>query len=149
MKRTSFVSHLSVIAFCTLLLGLNSKSYSQEEIALAGAFRQQAPVDLPKAGLRQTINDTILPTINNSGQGLIHYECIYFTGAEKRYRHASDRSVSSTVMMERLSDSEIKCLLENERFMERESVHEIQQQIIKDKMDLQLGEIIKGFYMTP
>jgi hypothetical protein len=149
MKRKSIFVFISVVALCLLFLCINLRSYSQDEIAMAASLRPQAAMDLPKAELRQTMNDTILPTINNSGHGLLHYDCAYFTGEDKKCGHPKVHSISSTVIMENLSESEIKCLLENERFMERESVNEIQQQIRKDKMDLQLGEIIKGFYMQP
>lgn len=57
--------------------------------------------------------------------------------------------MSQLSLIQNMSESEINTLIMNERFIERQAVIQIQKQILNDKINLELGELIKGFYMQP
>jgi hypothetical protein len=103
-------------------------------------------LELPKAVIKPTLADTILPTICNCGQGLFQYEC-FDVNKKKICRHRDESS--SNAIQQDYSESEMKIVKEQRRFLEQQSIYEIQQQIRKEKMELGLGEAIKGFYMKP
>lgn len=133
----------------TIFLGIDLNSYSQEEIAQATLQNDEFILKLPKASLRHTMADTILPTICNSGQGLLHYEFISIQNNEKGCNYIFKGGRNSTAIPEDYTESELKFLREQQRLMDEQYHYELQQQIRKDKMDINLGEIIKGFYMKP
>jgi len=103
----------------------------------------------PEAGLRITMTDTILPVICNSGQGLMHYDCISIPDNEKDCNYNFKDGKNSAAIREDISESDPRILKNQQRLMDEQYHYELQQQIRKDKMDIGLGEIIKGFYMKP
>ena len=146
MKNRCFFSLLLFPAWIIVFLNIDLKSFAQEEIAMVSDGDDEFILELPKAIVKPTLADTILPTICNCGQGLLQYECF----DENKEKICRNRDVSaSTAIHKDYSDSEIKIVNEQRRFMEQQSIYEIQQQIRKDKMELGLGEIIQGFYMKP
>jgi len=136
----------SAPAFLFLLILLvfefiSFKSWSQDEIAQVSIDQETYILKLPKACLKQALNDTVMPTLGNSGNGLIHCESISAKTAGK-----NDRSVMPD---KGYTEEEFRALQEQKRLMEEQFLIEWQKQVRKDKMDIQLGEIIKGFYMQP
>ena len=129
---------------------ISLKSWSQDEIAQVAIDQQTYILNLPKACLKQAINDTVLPNLGNSGNGLIHFESISAKTAVKNDRSARPDSKEPLVIPdEGYTDEEFRALQEQKRLMEEQFLIEWQKQVKKDKMDIQLGEIIKGFYMQP
>lgn len=132
------------------LLSIELTSYSQQEIALATNSIEEEGVSLPKVCLRQTINDTVLPTLCNSGKGLVHCRCF---SDKQKYTSSNAGSVpyrNPLAISERqYSETDWKILQEQQEFMQEQFQIQWQQQLRKEKMDIQLGEIIQGFYMHP
>jgi hypothetical protein len=149
MKKRGFITGLSVLAWTTIFLCIDLNSYSQEGIARAALQNDELILKLPKAGLRHTMADTILPTICNSGQGLLHYECISRQDNEKVCHYNFKSGGISTAVPEGYTESELKILRKQQRLMDEQYHYELQQQIRKDNLDLGLGEVIKGFYSKP
>ncbi|MCK9399459.1 MAG: hypothetical protein M0Q51_05625 [Bacteroidales bacterium] len=149
MKKRVSITGLVVLVWITIFLGIDLNSYSQEEIAQATLQNDEFILKLPKASLRHTMADTILPTICNSGQGLLHYEIISIQNNEKGCNYNFKGGRNSTAIPEDYTESELKFLREQQRLMDEQYHYEVQQQIRKDKMDIGLEEIIKGFYMKP
>ena len=143
MKRRFHFSGIVVQIWITVYSLIGIIVYSQDEVAQVQVQNEEFTLELPKAGLVQTIADTILPTISNSGLGLVNYEMISINDIEKEERNMT------LMRFEGYTETELKALREQQQEMDEHYHIELQQQIRKDKMDLQLGEIIKSFYMQP
>lgn len=146
MKNRPSFSLFLILAWIFIFAIIDLKSYAQEEIAMVSHGEDEFILELPKALIKPTLADTILPTICNCGQGLFQYEC-FVVNKEKICRHR-DLSPSAAIHKD-YSDSEMKIVKEQCRFLEQQSIYEIHQQIRKAKMELGLGEIIQGFYLKP
>lgn len=138
--------NMMIIIFIT---SNNLKSFAQDHLAMATAIGQQEKMDLPKRELTQTLSDTVLPTIHNDGKGLLHPDCALLSRNEKVKPMITSQCMSQLSLIQNMSESEINTLIMNERFIERQAVIQIQKQILNDKINLELGELIKGFYMQP
>jgi len=146
MKNRPSFSVILILALITFFTNIDLNAYAQEEIAIVSHGEDEFTLELPKALVKPMLADTILPTICNCGQGLFQYEC-FDVNKKKICRH-SDVSASTSIHKD-YSDSEMKIVKEQRRFLEQQSINEIQQQIRKEKMELGLGEIIQGFYLKP
>jgi hypothetical protein len=149
MKRKCTITGYLMLTWITIFLNIDLISFSQEEITRAPFQNDELILKLPKAGLRLTITDTILPVICNSGLGLLNYKCFYLMNNEKDWNYNAQDGRNSTAIREDVSESDLRILKNQQRLMDEQYHYELQQQIRKDKMDLGLGEIIKGFYMKP
>lgn len=129
---------------------ISFESYSQDEIAQVSNDQETYTLKLPKANLKHPVNDTVLPTLCNSGKGLIHYEII---SAKTCKSHGmgmmQDCKEPMVLFDESYTEEEFKALQDQKHLMEEQFLIEWRKQVKKDKMDIQLGEIIKGFYMQP
>ncbi len=143
MKIMFSVTRFSVLVWITACLILSLPLYSQVEVLPAIVPREDTLLKLPKAEVKQTIADTVLPTISNSGMGLLSYNKISIRDKEKECRQL-------TIISEiGFTEAELKILREQHRLMNKQ-YHETLQKMIRDQnMDLQLGEILKDFYITP
>lgn len=147
MKSRSSFSVFLILAWIILFANFNLKSYAQEEIAIAGTNNEEPTLKMPKAIM---LNDTVLPTICNSGQGLLHCDHSFQKDHEGVY-HAvhQDGGNYITIMEDDLTESELKILKAQKSLISEQYQFQIQQQMRKDRMELGLGELIKGFYMKP
>jgi uncharacterized membrane protein YfbV (UPF0208 family) len=143
MKRRFQFSGILVQIWIAVFSLVGQVAYSQDEVAQAQVQNEEFTLELPKAGLRHNMADTILPTISNSGLGLVNYEMISVNDIEKEERNMT------LIRFEGYTETELKILREQQQEMDEHYHIELQQQIRKDKMDLQLGEIIKDFYVQP
>ena len=117
--------------------------YSQEELLPAPVPRDEIIMKLPKAELKQTIADTVLPTISNSGKGLLSYNKISSPDKEKVERQLTIFSEIG------FSETELKILKEQHQLLYKQYHKSLEQMIRAENLDLELGEIIKGFYISP
>ena len=93
--------------------------------------------------------DTIRPTLIHYGKGLMYYECILLKHQSKIYSSKNPEKEKSIVMKASYTELELDILKQNLLFIDKQCQIQIQEWIRKDKMDLNLGEAIKGFYMKP
>ena len=148
MKSKKSPTGFIFILWCLVFIALPFRSNSQDVLAQASIHQENCILKLPKACLQQSINDTVLPTLGNSGKGLVHLEFILLQADG-----IADRSVMKdgkepvVLLYNNYSEEELKILQEQQRLMEEQFLIEWQNQMRKDKMDLQLGEIIKSFYL--
>jgi hypothetical protein len=147
MKRRFHQNCLLVLVWIISFSTVYVTAYSQDEVAQVSGQPIESTQKLPKACLKQTISDTILPTISNSGRGLLHCENLSI-GADRNNCQAEGRNKSVT-RVEYFTESELNILREQQLRMDEQYHIELEKQIRKDKLDLQLGEIFKGFYMNP
>jgi len=148
MKSKKIAPGIICLIWGLAFIVLAFRSNSQDLLAQASIHQEYCILKLPKACLQQSINDTVLPTLGNSGKGLVHCEFV-----SHQTDGIADRSVMQDgkgpimLLYDSYSDEELKILQEQKRLMEEQYLIEWQKQMRKDKMDLQLGEIIKSFYM--
>jgi hypothetical protein len=150
MKSTFSLSGFLFLFWILTFFSLDFKSFAQGEIAQAADDHNGIILNMPKANLKQTINDTILPTLCNSGDGLVHYESVSLL--------QSRENANPAVMGERKSmaendavftESELKILKEQQNLIEDQFESDWQQYMKDANIDIELGEIIKGFYLKP
>ena len=148
MKSKRSAPGILFLFWSLVFIALAFRSYSQDELAQASIHQENCILKLPKACLQRSINDTVLPTLGNSGKGLVHCEFILLQtdGTDDR-SVMKDGKEPAVLLYNSYSEEELKILQEQQRLMEEQFLIEWQNQMRKDKMDLQLGEIIKSFYM--
>jgi hypothetical protein len=93
--------------------------------------------------------DTLRPALVQCGKGLQYYECICQKLPEKRYAYYNPEKANPAPMKASFSDLELEILNQNLYFINKQYQIQIREWIRRDKMDLNLGEAIKGFYMKP
>lgn len=148
MKSKKSAPGIKFLLWSLVLIALAFRSNSQDVLALDSIHQENCILKLPKACLQQSINDTVLPTLGNSGNGLVHCEFILLQTDGKADRCVMQDGKEPVILLyESYSEEELKILQEQKRLMEEQFLIEWQKQMRKDKMDLQLGELIKSFYM--
>jgi hypothetical protein len=147
MKSRCHLKSFTILAGIIVFLCIYLTSYSQEEVARLPVQSDEFIMKLPKAAIRQTIYDTILPTISNSGRGLLH--CENLTMPDDRNHYQLDGNNKLVTREEYFTESELKILREQQFMMDEQYHIDLEKQMRKDNLDLQLGEIIKGFYLQP
>ena len=93
--------------------------------------------------------DTVRPTLCNWGKGLLYYDCIFQKHQDKAYSFEYPGEETPFMLEATFTELELEALRQNLLFIDKQSQIQIREWIRKDKMDLNLGEAIKGFYMTP
>ena len=149
MKSKSIFGNMSLV-LTIVFLSMGLESFAQEEIAQASIKNNELILIIPKASLSHTVADTVLPTLCNSGKGLVNYEIIPPSQDRKNQRNYNNNCRNSMVLLnENCTEEEFKALQEQKRQMLEQFHDEWQQQLRKERMEIGLGEIIKGFYMQP
>lgn len=148
MKSKKSAPGFIFLLWSLVFIALAFRSNSQEVLVLDSIHQENCILKLPKACLQQSINDTVLPTLGNSGNGLVHckYTMLQADGIDDR-SVMQDGKEPVILLYNSYSEEELKILQEQKRLMEEQFLIEWQKQMRKDKMDLQLGEIIKSFYL--
>jgi hypothetical protein len=150
MKKRVSYSGLVVLVWVTIFFSINLKSYSQEESSLITLQNDEFILKMPKASLRHTMADTILPTICNAGQGLIHVETISLRDHESDYRYCiMDTAISESSEDKIITASEFEYMMRNKQRITEQPNCKIQQQWIKDNIRINLESIIKGINTKP
>jgi hypothetical protein len=149
MRRESTITGYLMLTWITIFLNIGLVSLSQDEMAGVPFQNDELILKMPEAGLKLTMTDTILPTICNSGLGLLHNECISIQDNGKDFKHGFNGGRNSSVIPEGFTESELVILKNWQHVMDEQYHYELKQQIRREKYDIGLGEIIKGFYMKP
>ena len=92
--------------------------------------------------------DTVRPTLCTYGKGLPYYEYILRNKDRSYYKKGQDDE-KPILLKATFTDIELDILKRNLLFINEQYQYQIQEWIRKDKLDLNLGEMIKGFYMQP
>jgi len=127
---------LTAILLCNILFSQNSESH-------AIAFNPQTHY------LTFPLIDTVRPIMCNCGKALLHYDCIYQKHLYKNYLFKYLGVEKSCMTEITFTEQELKILEQNLLFIHKQSRIQMQEWIRKDRWDLNLGEAIKGFYMSP
>lgn len=144
--KSGFIFLARILAF-TLIV---SESYAQNESKMVLFNAEDNIYTMPKAGLRQSLNDTVLPTLSNSGHGLVKFEIIIpQQDQEKQGIEFPDGRNPMVLRQKSYTQEQMKTLQEQKQLMEDQFIYEWHKQVRKERMDLNLGEVIKGFYSQP
>jgi|GEM_PF-3738463 len=93
--------------------------------------------------------DIVRPTLNNYGKGLLYYDCILIKHQDKTYLFNNEGEEKPIMLKATFTEMDLEILNQNMLFINKQYQIQIKEWIRKDKMDLNLGEAIKGFYMAP
>ena len=149
MKRISSFTGYWMLIWIIIFLLFDSTAYSQEENATAPCQNDELILRLQKSGLKLTMCDTVQPTISNSGQGLLVYKCTYIRISEKHDNYYPQTAGRSTVVRVYYDESDSKALRNQMRLIDEKYHYQLKEQKKLKNMDLNLGEVIKGFYIQP
>jgi len=105
--------------------------------------------NLPYYGLSTVFKDTVRLTLSNCSKGLLHYDCIFLKFQDKTYKYKFRGEEKTIMVKESFTESDLTVLKYNLLFIEKQYQIQIKEWIRKDKLDWNLGEAIKGFYMKP
>jgi len=148
-SKSAFGCFMSPILMAiSLLSGL--ESFAQEEIAQASGQNDELILVIPKASLKQTVTDTVLPTLCNSGKGLMHIESISLpeTGNDYSYK-IKGSGITTAIRDGGITEEEMKALREQKRLMEEQFLLEWQQQSKMERYYFDLEGIIRGANTAP
>jgi hypothetical protein len=93
--------------------------------------------------------DTAGPVLVRCGKGLMYYDWLCQQYQDKRYVYQYPKNDKPLLMRASYTDLELEILNQNLLFIDKQYQIQIREWIRMDKMDLNLGEAIKGFYMKP
>jgi hypothetical protein len=150
MKSKSVYGNFISLIFTVISLTIGLESFAQEEIAQASVQNDELILIIPKASLKQTVTDTVLPTLCNSGKGLMHIESVSLPAAGKDYRYKiKGGGITTAIREEGFSEEEMKILQEQKHLMEEQYLLEWQQQSKTERYYFDLEGIIRGVNTAP
>lgn len=150
MKSRSISAKFIFLALAVVSLTMGMASFAQQEIAQTSVQNDELILILPKASLQQTIADTVLPTLCNSGKGLMQIESFSLPEARKDYRYNIKGSgITTAIRDEGFSEEELKNLQEQKHLMEEQYLEEWQQQLKTERYYFDLEGIIRGVNTAP
>ena len=114
-----------------------------------GKHQDIRTLNLPYYGLSTVLEDTVRLTLSNCGKGLHHYDCIFLKHQGQTYVLKCPGEESPIMRKATYTELELEILNQNLLFINKQYQIQIKEWIRKDRMDLNLGEAIKGFYMKP
>lgn len=114
-----------------------------------GKHQDKRTINLPYHDLSTVLKDTVQPTLSNCGKGLLHYDCIFLKHQDKMYLFKYRGEEKPIMVKATFTESDLAILKYNLLFIKKQYQIQIKEWIRQDKLDLNLGEAIKGFYMKP
>ena len=105
-------------------------------------MRFNVSLDIPKF-------DTARPAINDIGKSLIYCKCISAKQHDKSSLIKYPDKEAPIMMKATYSELELELLQQNMLFINKQYKKQIKEMIRNEKMDLNLGEAIKDFYLHP
>jgi len=112
---------------------------------------QQDKVTIKQAHdyLTLSLSDSVWLVLSNFNKGLLYCDSIFLKHPDKRYLYKYLGEEKSIMIKSTFSELELDILEQNLRLINKQSNIRINEWIRKDKLDLNLGEVIKGFYIQP
>jgi len=149
MKKSVIHSGILTLMFIIFYLMPNDVTLAQEQTAIQGHQKEEWTLDLPRLGLTSIQMVTVRPTLSNCGKGLLHYDCIFVKDQDRMYIYKYRGDEKPVVVKANFTEADLETLKYNELFIDKQYQIQLKKWIRKEKMDLNLGEVIKGFYMKP
>ena len=149
MKTCSKYSCISITLFLVLTFAPGENILAQVQKNIVVKKQCEGLSFLPLHCLTMPAFDTLRPALVQCGKGLKYYDCICQKRPDKRYAYENQGKENPFTMKASFSDLELEILNQNLLFIDKQYQIQIKEWIRMDKMDLNLGEAIKGFYMKP
>ena len=149
MKTSDIYSGISIMLFVIMVFLPHELILAQDQNAIPVKQQDKGVFSLPHHCLTLTLFDTVRPTLSTCGKGLLYYDCIFLKFHDKTYLFKYPGEEKPMMIKATFTELELEILKQNLLFIKKEYQIQIKEWIRKDKMDLNLGEAIKGFYIKP
>ena len=149
MKTSDIFPGISVLLFSIVSFLPHEPTLSQDENSIPVKQQDKGTFNLIQHCLTLPQFDTVRPALINCGKGLSYYECIFLKHEDKTYLFNSQGEDPPIMKKASFTELELEILKQNMLFIDEQYKIQIKEWIRKEKMDLNLGEAIKGFYMDP
>ena len=145
----SSIIHSSISAMLLFIMAILSHEVILAQDQNPKKYQDKRTIKLPYHGLSTVSKDTVYFTLSNCGKGLHYYDCIFLKHQDKMYLLKYRGEEKPIMLKATFTESELAILKYNLLFIEKQYRIQIKEWIRQDKLDLNLGEVIKGFYMKP
>ncbi len=149
MKTSCIYSGISIMLLFMMSFLPHELILAQDQNAIPVKKQDKEALNLPQYYLTLPLFDTVRPTLSNYGKGLQYYDCILMLHQNKTYLFKTREDAPPIMVKATFTELELEILNQNLLFINKQSQIQIKEWIRKDKLDLNLGEAIRGFYMKP
>lgn len=149
MKTSDIYSGISIMLLFIMAFLPHELILAQDQMAKAVKQQDRGAFNLPDHCLTLPLFDSVRPTLSNYGKGLLYYDCIFLKHEGNTYLFKYRKEESPIIMKATFTELELETLNQNMLFIDKQYHIQIKEWIRKEKMDLNLGEVIKGFYIKP
>jgi len=147
MKTSGIYSGISIMLLFIMAFLLHVVIQAQDQDP--AEQQDKWTIDLKVHGLTPVVLDTVRYTMVNYSKGLLHYDSNFNKHQDRFYLSVYRGAEKSVVLRTTISEKDLEILKHNLLFIDKQYQIQIKEWIRKDKLDLNLGEAIKDFYMTP
>ncbi len=149
MKTSSISSGISIILLFIMAFLHHELILAQDQNAIAVKQKDKGSFKLPQHCLTLPLFDTARPTLINCGKGLLYYNCTFLKHKDKTGLFKCIGREKSVMIKASFTEMELEILKQNLLFINKQYQFQIKEWIRKDNWNLNLGEVIKGFYLKP
>ena len=149
MKTSDIYSGISIMLLFIMAFLPHEVILAQDQNAIPVKQQDIGTFNLPQHCLTLLLIDTARPALSNCGKGLWYYERIFLKHQDKTYLFKYPGEETPIMIKATFTELELEILKQNMLFINKQYQIQIKEWIRKDKMDLNLGEAIKGFYIEP
>ncbi len=149
MKTSNIYSGISIVLLFIMAFLPHELILAQDQNAIPVKQQDKGTFSLLQHCPTLPLFDMHPPTLSNYGKGLLYYDWIFLKHQDKTYLFKSPGEEPPIMIKPTYTELELEILNQNLLFINKQSQIQIKEWIRKDKMDLNLGEAIKGFYMKP
>ena len=149
MKTSDIYSCISIVLLFIIAFHQPLVSLAQDQNAIPVKQKDNDTFNLPAHFLTLTLFDTVRPALRNCGEGLLHYDCIFLKHQDKTYLFKNPGEAPPFMVISTFTDLDLEIMKQNLLYINKQNQVLINEWIRKQKIDLNLGEAIRGFYMNP
>jgi len=145
----SSIIHSGISAMLLFIMAILSHEVILAQDQNPGKYQDNRTIKLPYHGLSTVSKDTVYFTLSNCGKGLHYYDCLFLKHQDKMYLFKNRGKEKSIMVKATFTEADLAILKYNLLVIKKQYQIQIKEWIRQDKLDLNLGEAIKGFYMKP
>jgi len=149
VMKKSFIHPCIIVSIVTFLNFPRDFILAQEQVHSQETQESGWIFNLPRRGPVSVLMDTVRPTLGNCGKGLLHYDCILLKDQDMIYVYTYRQDQNTVMLKAAVTEFDLEILRHNKLLIDEQYHIQVREWIRKDRLDLNLGEAIKGFYMQP
>ena len=148
MKTGSIYSGIIIMLLVMFTFSPQGLVVAQDRNTIPASQDVKIPFTLPlhQPGIQKATAPRL--SMNNLGKGLQYYDCILLQNSNKKFLSSKHDHVKSIIVKSAHDELELETFRQNMLFIDKECQTQIKEWMKKEKWDLHLGEVIKGFYQT-